>query len=205
LTHRERHREVNLRAHPEDPRRRGPERDPGLLRRTMIILLASAAVTLSASVTTPIPGSSIPQSAQTLTVVVIGVLLGGRDGALALLAYLLAGAAGMPVFADGAAGWSHLVGPTAGYLVGFLMAAALVGLLADRGLLRRPAPALVAMMGGHALILGLGWLRLAWVLGAGEAFRQGVAPFVVGGLLKSVVAAAIVVAVTRLTRKASVA
>ncbi len=189
--------EANLRAQSEDPPRAEPERGARWLRRPVIVILGVVAVALSARLTIAIPGATVPQSAQTLAVLVIGALLGARDGGVTLVAYLLAGGAGVPVFSDGASGWSHLVGPTAGYLAGFALAATTVGLLADRGVLRRLVPSLAVMMCGHALILSLGWLRLAWTLGAEAAFRQGVAPFVAGGVLKSIVAAVVVVAVTR--------
>ena len=123
-------------------------------------------VALSARVTATIPGADVPQSAQTLAVLVVGSLLGARDGALTLTAYLIVGGIGVPVFAGGGSGWAHLVGPTAGYLLGFVAAAAVAGRLADRGLLRRFGPAIAVMICGHALILTLGWLRLAWMLGA---------------------------------------
>ncbi|MEJ2207386.1 MAG: biotin transporter BioY, partial [Gemmatimonadota bacterium] len=153
---------------------------------------------LSARVSATLPGSSVPQSAQTLAVLVVGGLFGSRDGTLTVLAYLLAGGAGAPIFADGASGWTHLAGPTAGYLLGFVLAAAGIGLLADHRLLQRPASALGAMVGGHVLILGLGWTRLAWILGPEDALRQGVTPFVAGGCIKSLIAATVVVAVYRL-------
>ncbi len=144
-----------------------------------------------------IPGTSVPQSAQTLAVVLVGAFLGARDGALALVLYLLAGGAGVPVFADGASGWPHLAGATGGYLVGFVLAAGIVGWFADRGHVARLRAALVVMVVGHVVILSLGWLRLAWSLGPGEAFASGVAPFLSGGLAKSVVAAAITSVWTR--------
>lgn len=130
----------------------------------------------------------MPQSGQTLAVLLVGVVLGARDGSLAMLAYLLAGALGLPVFADGASGADHLVGATSGYLFAFVVAAGLAGMFADRG---KPGfgPALMVMLVGHAVILGLGWARLAWVMGATDAYTQGVAPFVVGGVVKSVLAA----------------
>ena len=131
----------------------------------------------------------------TAAVLVVGSLLGARDGALTLTAYLIVGGIGVPVFAGGGSGWAHFVGPTAGYLLGFVAAAAAAGRLAERGLLRRFGPAIAVMICGHALILALGWLRLAWMLGATPAFWQGVAPFVMGGMLKSLIAAVTVMVI----------
>jgi biotin transport system substrate-specific component len=148
----------------------------------------------------PLPGSPVPQSGQTLAVLFVGLGLGPRDGAAALLAYLLLGAVGVPVFADGASGWGHLVGPTSGYLVAFVATAGMVGWFAQRGHVRRFAPALVVMLAGHALILGSGWTRLGAAIGYGAAYGQGVAPFILGGATKSVVAAVVAVLVSRYRR-----
>jgi len=161
--------------------------------RLAMVSAGVLAVALSARLAVTIPGSSVPQSAQTLAVLLVGALLGARDGGLTLTAYLVLGGLGLPVFADGASGWAHLVGPTAGYLVGFVAAATAVGWLSGRGLLRRIPGALAVMMGAHAVILLLGWMRLAGTLGAGDAFAAGVAPFVVGGTVKSALAAGLVV------------
>ena len=154
-------------------------------------------VALSARMAATIPGIAVPQSAQTLAVLVVGSLLGARDGALTMTAYLIVGGLGVPVFAEGGSGWAHFAGPTAGYLLGFVAAAGGVGGLADRGLLRRFGPALAFMICGHGLILTLGWMRLTWTLGATAAFWQGVAPFVLGGMLKSLFAAGTVVLAAR--------
>lgn len=158
------------------------------------------AVALSARLSMPVPGTDVPQSLQTLTVLLVGCWLGAGLGAFALIAYSLVGGLGVPVFADGASGWSHLIGSTAGYLVGFVVGAALVGLCADRGLTRRVGPAFAAMVAGHALILACGWAWLATSLGAGAAYGGGVAPFLLGGLAKSLVGAVAAVLLAR-TRK----
>ncbi len=171
---------------------------PRLAHRVAAILLAVVLVGVAARISVPIPGSPVPQSLQTLAVLLVGFFLGGRDGTLAIAAYLLVGAAGAPVFADGAAGWTHLVGPTAGYLIGFAVAGGGVGWLAARGHLNRFAPAFGAMVLGHAAILLLGWLRLGGTLGYASAFEQGVAPFVGGGAVKSAVGAAMAVGAGRL-------
>jgi len=161
------------------------------LRRFGAIGVAVILVALAARISVPMPGSPVPQSLQTLAVLLVGFLLGGRDGSVAMVVYLLAGGVGAPVFADGAAGWSHLVGPTAGYLIGFALAAGGVGWLTDRGHLDRPDKAFAAMVAGHALILLLGWIKLGGAVGYGSAFEQGLAPFVVGGVVKSAVGAAV--------------
>lgn len=164
----------------------------GWLRRLSLMALGVVTVAVSARVTATIPGVGVPQSAQTLAVLVVGAVLGARDGSLSLAAYLIVGGIGVPVFAEGGSGWGHLMGPTAGYLLGFVVAAAAAGRMGDLGLLRRFGPALGVMICAHALILALGWARLSMALGPTQAFRQGVAPFILGGVLKSLVAALIV-------------
>lgn len=164
-----------------------------VLRRLFLVLFSVTAVAASARLHLPVPGSPVPQSAQTLAVLLVGLGLGARDGTAALFVYLMAGGLGAPVFSDGAAGWAHVVGPTSGYLFAFVITAGMVGWLAQRGYLRRFASALTAMIGGHVLILSLGWVRLAATIGLEPGYRQGFAPFLLGGLAKSVVAAVIAV------------
>jgi len=153
------------------------------------LVAAAVAVALGAQVSVPVPGSPVPQSLQTLAVVLVGAWLGSRGGAIALSVYIVAGALGAPLFADGAGGAEHLTGPTVGYLVGFVVAAPLVGWWFrhpwGRGVVGAFAGAVVA----HAWILGLGWARLGAMVGPIVAWETGVAPFLVGGLAKSAVAA----------------
>jgi len=170
-----------------------------VVARSLVLLSCLGALAVSARLTIPVPGTSVPQSAQTLAVLLVGAWLGARWGALALALYLAVGAAGLPVFSDGGAGWAHLVGPTGGFLVGFLIAAALVGTARDRDILRRFPPGVLVMLGAHAVILALGWGWLARAVGATAAFHEGVAPFILGGVAKSVLAAGLVWVVLRLT------
>jgi len=184
---------VRTRRHTADP-------SGGWLRRLSLVAVGVATVAISARVTATIPGVGVPQSAQTLAVLLVGAVFGARDGSLSLATYLILGGMGAPVFAEGASGWEHLVGPTAGYLLGFVAAAAAVGRMADLDRLRRIGPALGVMLGAHAMILALGWARLALTLGATPAFQQGVAPFVLGGILKSIVAALTVLGIAKFTK-----
>lgn len=155
------------------------------------VAVAVVSVAVAARVDVAIPGTPVPQSLQTLAVVLVGGALGLRLGTLALVAYLSAGAVGLPVFAGGAAGMDALVGPTAGYLGGFVGAAALVGWAGDRGRLARFGPALAAAVAAHLVILLPGWAWLARDIGAGAAWRGGVTPFLWGGAVKAAVAAAL--------------
>jgi biotin transport system substrate-specific component len=167
-------------------------------RRLAAIGAAVLAIAAAARVTVTIPGSDVPQSLQTLAVLVFGALLGARGAAVALAAYLAAGALGAPVFADGAAGVAHLVGPTAGYLAGFAIAAIVVGRLTETGHLDGVLEAIVWMIAGHAIILGLGVLWLGTGIDLGVAVTTGFTPFLRGAAAKSLAAAALVVAWRRI-------
>jgi biotin transport system substrate-specific component len=156
------------------------------------VAAAAAAIWVGALVSFVLPGTNVPQTGQTLAVLLAGALLGPVRGALAVLAYLAAGAAGAPVFAGGAAGVDVLAGPTGGFLVSFLPAAALAGWAARRA---RPDAAGLGMLtlwllAAHGLILLCGWARLAVQMGAASALAAGVAPFLLGAAVKSVLAAA---------------
>ena len=172
--------------------------DPGERPSPVILLanlvLAAAAVSFAARVSIPVPGSPVPQSLQTLAVVMAGMWLGPIWGPAAMLLYIGAGAAGLPLFADGAAGVAVLQGPTAGYLAGFVIGAGVAGLSSRRSWIS-PAASFVWMSGmalvAHAVILLLGWIRLVPLAGAGAAFSTGVSPFLVGGIVKSLLAAGI--------------
>lgn len=160
-------------------------------RNFLATLGAAVGVAVAAQVSVPIPGSPVPQSLQTLAVVLVGVAAGPGRGALGVVVYVLMGALGLPVFADGAGGMAHVVGPTAGYLVGFILAAALVGWW-----VRQPwgigfLPILAGMVVAHGVILAMGWLRLVPMMGAAAAFSVGVGPFLLGGVVKSAVGAAL--------------
>jgi biotin transport system substrate-specific component len=147
----------------------------------------SVLVGLTAQVTIPL--WPVPLTLTTLGVLFTGGALGNTRGALALLLYLAEGAAGLPVFADGASGIAYMLGPTGGYLVGFVFAAGVVGLLAERGWDRRPLWTAVAMVVGNLVIYALGVAWLAIFLGdLRTAFVQGVLIFIIGDLVKIAIA-----------------
>lgn len=159
------------------------------------VLVGVAAVAVAAQLAVPVPGTPVPQSLQTLAVVLVGAWLGPGMGALALALYIVVGAFGLPVFADGAAGAAHLTGPTLGYLLGFVAGAALMGWWVRRAWGRGVVGAFAGAVVVHAVILIFGGLRLGTMVGATAAFESGVEPFLIGGLVKSVVATAAWVAI----------
>ena len=161
------------------------------VRSVALVVAFSLFVALSAQVVIPLPFTPVPVTGQTFAVLLTGALLGSRLGALALVAYLAEGALGLPFFRGGAGGVGHFAGATAGYLFAFPLAAFLTGYLAERGWDRKFLTAAAAMALGSAVILFCGWAWLAVFLRSGtEAFRLGVAPFLIGDVIKIALAAA---------------
>ena len=136
-----------------------------------------------------IPLQPVPITGQTFGVLLIGALLGSRRGALTVGAYVAAGVAGMPIFAGGASGISRLFGPTGGYLLGFIAAAWVVGWLSERGWDRRLLTAVAAMLLGTVVIYIFGLSGLSFFVGWERVAAVGLAPFLIGDLLKLALAA----------------
>ncbi|HJQ32296.1 MAG TPA: biotin transporter BioY [Pyrinomonadaceae bacterium] len=171
-------------------------------RSALLVVGFSLLTAAAAQVVVPLPWTPVPLTGQTFAVLLTGALLGPRLGALAMLAYLAEGAAGLPFFRGGAGGPAHLLGPTAGYLVAFPAAAYVTGYLAERGWDRRFATAAAAMALGSLVILACGWAWLGILNGnAASAFRLGVAPFLVGDVVKIALAAAALPAGWKLLRR----
>ncbi len=162
-----------------------------LLYEILVILAGSALIALSAWVAIPLPFSPVPVTGQTLAVLFVGSALGARRGAASALAYLAEGAWGLPVFAGGAAGPHVLVGPTGGYLAGFVLGAFACGALAERGWDRRPLSTIASMAVGNAAILVPGLLWLSEFVGPGVVWKLGLFPFIPGDLVKIALAAAL--------------
>lgn len=139
-----------------------------------------------------IPIGPVPITLQTFAVTLTGALLGSRLGAAALITYLIEGAAGLPFFAGSAGGITVVFGPTGGYLVSFPAAAYITGAFAEHGWDRRFLSAVAAMTTGSIVILLSGW---AWLMvlrsSPVDAFMIGIAPFIVGDIVKILLAAAV--------------
>lgn len=153
-----------------------------------MVLAGAAVIAIAARLALTLPGTPVPQTAQTLAVVLVGGLLGPSAGALAALSYVGLGVVGVPVFAGGEAGLDRLIGPTGGYLLGFVLAAAIAGWWMASGRCARMASAVGGMALAHILILAVGWGWLSLQIGAVEAFGGGVGPFLLGAVVKSVLA-----------------
>ncbi len=156
-------------------------------------LLGAVAVAVAARVSLPIPGSPVPVSLQTLAVFVVGGWLGSRDAGLAMALYLALAAAGLPVLSDGAGGLGAVLGPTAGYLVGFVLAAVAIGRAQEVGWLDDVPRASLVAAAGTALVLvpGVSWLALGVGLGWQRALEAGALPHLPGALAKGLVAIAV--------------
>jgi biotin transport system substrate-specific component len=173
-----------------------------LLRGAALALLGTLVLVASAKV--QVPFYPVPMTLQTLAVLTLGALFGARLAAATLTLYLGEGLIGLPVFAGAAAGPAYVVGPTGGYLVGFLLAAALVGWLAERGWTRGWPLTLAAMALGHVVIFAAGYAWLAPMFGAGKAWAVGVVPFAAATLAKTLLAAALAIAARRFAPSRSV-
>jgi biotin transport system substrate-specific component len=156
---------------------------------TKAALVVFGSLLLAVSAQFKIPLYPVPVTGQTLVVLLIGMTYGLRLGGITIATYLFEGALGLPVFAGGAAGAAVLMGPTAGYLFGFLLAAIAMGHFAERGMGRTVVSTIAAMVIGNCVIYLCGALWLANFIGFGQAVAAGVLPFLYGDALKLVVAA----------------
>jgi biotin transport system substrate-specific component len=160
------------------------------VRDVLLTLGAAGAVGLAAQIAIPVPGSPVPITGQTFAVLLAGATLGAARGAAGMLIYVLAGVLGVPWFAAGASGWPSA---TAGYLVGFVFAAALSGQLAALGADRRPSHTIALMAAGNALIylIGVPWLAFSTGIDLAAAVGSGLVPYLIGDVLKTLFAAAL--------------
>ena len=156
-------------------------------RNLAAVALGSALLALAAHV--QVPFWPVRLSMQSFVVLAIGLACGGRLGAATILAYLAEGALGLPVFQAGA-GPAYMAGPTGGYLLGFLLAAAAVGGFADRGATRRWPGRIAVLLFGEALIYAPGVAWLAVLFGPAKSVAFGLVPFLPAEVLKLALAAA---------------
>jgi biotin transport system substrate-specific component len=160
------------------------------LRLLLLALLGSALLTISAKI--EVPFYPVPMTMQTLVVLLLGMAYGARLGAATALLYLAEGAVGLPVFAgtpERGIGIAYMMGPTGGYLVGFVLSAAVTGWLVER---RRDWPALLlAVTAGTIVVFIPGVLWLAWLIGFEQSVVHGLTPFLWGSVLKGAIAMAL--------------
>lgn len=174
------------------------ERVSGWLRDAVLAVAGIALIAVSARIHVALP--MVPMTMQTLAVLLVAAAYGVRLGVITVVLYIAAGALGLPVFAGSAGGLAYLKGPTAGFLAGFVVAAAFTGRAGPYGWDRSFWRMLAVMTVAHIVILALGHLWLAYGIGLGseKAWRVGVAPFVAGAVVKSLLGAALMPVLDRL-------
>jgi biotin transport system substrate-specific component len=162
----------------------------GWLRDLILVTIGALFVAILAQVKIPLPFTPVPLTGQTFAVLLVAAALGSKRGAAAMAFYIVLGSFGLPVFAGGAAGVAYLSGATLGYLIGFVAAAYVVGLLAERGLERNLRTSILPFLAGTVIIYAFGVAWLAVILGSfGKAVAAGLVPFVAGDIIKLFAAA----------------
>ncbi len=175
-----------------------------LVKQIVLVIVGIAALAIAAKIRVPV--WPVPMTMQTFAVLTIGAAYGTRLGLATLIGYIAIGALGVPVFAGDSAGLAYLAGPTAGYLVGFAVAAGVVGSLARRGWDRSVGQMALALLIGNAIIYGFGLPWMAYLFladkGAGWVMQWGMTNFLIGDGLKLVLAALLIPAVWKLVGSA---
>ncbi len=158
---------------------------PTWAKDACLVVGSSLLIALFAHVSIPLPFTPVPLATQGGLILLLSVLLGSRRAAAAVVLFLAQGASGLPVFANGAAGFGLLIGPRGGYLVGYLVAAYAVGKIVELFGKRTLVKAFIAMLAGNALLFlfGTAWLS-GFVGGVERALLLGVVPFILGDLFK---------------------
>ena len=175
--------------------------------RAAAVLFVTVLTAVAAQVSLPLPFTPVPFTLQPMVVLVGGAALGARLGMASQVLYLLAGIAGLPVFATSAVlpqGFLRLLGPTGGFLMAYPFAAFVAGWLAERGFDRRYVTSVIAMGAGLTLIFALGVAWFAWFaapapVGLPQALQLALYPFIVVDVIKILLAATVLPSVWTLT------
>jgi biotin transport system substrate-specific component len=168
-----------------------------------VLVLSGALLTaLFAQISIAVPGSPVPITGQTLAVGLVGACLGARRGASSLALYALLGLF-LPFYADGESGWDVVWGASGGYIIGFVVAAGVIGWLAERGADRRVLLAFGAFVAGQLVIFafGLAGLKLAVGESWGWTIHNGFSIFIVGGIVKALIGAVALPSAWQLVRR----
>lgn len=176
---------------------------PGARVRDAVLVLAGALLTaLLAQVAIPIPPSPVPVTGQTLAVGLVGATLGARRGTAAMVLYATMGLF-LPVYAEGSSGWDVITGASGGYIVGFVFATGVVGWLAERGADRKALTAFVSFVAAQLIVFAFGLVGLKLAVGQdwGWTVHNGFAIFIVGGLIKALIGAAVLPSAWQLVRR----
>lgn len=176
-----------------------------LLTDVLLVLAGTGLVAGAAQISIPLPFTPVPITGQTFAVVLVGASLGAIRGTASLSLYLLLGILGAPIYAGHAHGWSVITGASGGYIVGFVLAAAVTGYLAERRWDRRFSSSISVMLTGNVIIylVGLPWLAAVLNTNLEKTLEYGLYPFVPGDVFKLYLAAAVLPAAWRLVEHTS--
>lgn len=165
-----------------------------------LVLGGSAFVGIAAQIAIPLPFTPVPLTLQTFAVLLVGAALGTWRGVASMVVYAAAGTAGVPWFSAGSSGWG---GASYGYILGFILAAGIVGHLAERGATRTPVSMAGLMVLGNVVIyaVGVSYLKFAIDVSWATALSLGVVPFLLGDALKILLAAGLFPATWKLVRR----
>jgi biotin transport system substrate-specific component len=161
------------------------------VRDIVLVLTGALFIYLTARISIPVQGSPVPITGQTFGVLLVGGALGFRRGFIAVALYVLLGIVGLPFFAEGKGGLTVIWGATGGYLIGFIIAGAIVGRLAELGWDRKIGGALGAMLVGSVVIYGVGlpWLKVVAGFSVEDTIAKGLTPYLLGDAIKLLLAA----------------
>ena len=175
----------------------------GLLTDTLLVLAGTSLVAGAAQISVPLPFTPVPITGQTFAVVLVGATLGTVRGFASLFLYLWLGVAGAPVYADHAHGWSVVTSASGGYLVGFVLAAAITGWLAEHRWDRRFSSSISLMLTGNVIVylVGLPWLAVVLDTNLDKTLEYGLYPFVPGDIFKLYLAALVLPTTWRLVER----
>jgi biotin transport system substrate-specific component len=163
-----------------------------LITDTLLVLAGTGLVAGAAQISVKLPFTPVPITGQTFAVVLVGASLGAIRGTASLLLYLWLGVAGAPIYAHHDSGWNVITSASGGYIVGFVLAAAITGVLAERGWDKRLSSSIGAMLTGNVVVylVGLPWLAVVLDTNLEKTLEYGLYPFVPGDTFKLYLAAA---------------
>jgi biotin transport system substrate-specific component len=164
------------------------------------LLALGGSLAIAASAQIQVPMQPVPMTMQSLVVLLVGIAYGPRLGAATVMLYLFEGLIGLPVFAGFRSGPAALAGPTGGFLIGFVPAAALAGWLAARGWTQGAMRSVATFLAGHALLLACGVAWLGLLIGFDRAVMAGLVPFLPGTAVKAALGATLLAALRGLRR-----
>ena len=168
------------------------------IQTVLSMLVGSLTIAAGAQLEIKLPFTPVPITGQTLAIAIVGMVLGPSKGLATVALYLAEGSAGLPVFSGGGAGIQHLIGPTGGYLVGFLGSAYVAGLARSKSYTRHPIGIFVTVLAASIPIFLVGVLRLSAFTGSvSSAVAAGLIPFIPGDITKSMFSALVLPMLSR--------